>query len=778
MKLWTLYLFIGCCLLALPLPAQPKINVLYLTGHSDRHHSWEEAIKYHLPLLKEAGIFHVEMVENAGQGEEVIRLTPYDVVVLNVNEVEWSKKQKRELEKFIRKGGGLVVMHEADNAFPEWKEFNRMIGLGGWGDRNEQDGPFVYWKDGKFVKDHITPGSAGKHGRRVPYVVTLRSPQHPIVQGMPTQWLHVNDELYGNLRGPAENMEILATAFSEEATGGTGKEEPVAFTVKYGKGRVFHCVLGHTKKGNNEALKNLGYQLLFIRGTEWAATGEVTTELPDNLSLSTDKPTLRPFIITVHTIGDSTMADYAENTTRTRGWGEMLQEFFTSDVKVANYARGGRSSRSFYKEGRWKTVTDSLRSGDYVLIQFAHNDEKEGGKDGKDGRGTAPWSTYKSYLEKYVDETRALGGKPVLITPIIRRYFTSKGTISARGCHDLGKNSDDSTLNYVRVMKHVAREKQVPLIDMTAMTRDYAEALGAEQTIRCIYVPTDGTHTQATGAAIYAKLAVEGLKAQGILAEDIRPDIPLVLNPTQLDFKSIFVGEEAVTCFDLTGINLPQNEGVLTLEAPTGMSLSETPHEKGARHIEAPFHNGKLWNRCYYLHFTPSKSGIVKDAIKIQFGKTKRLLPVKAEVKEIRKRKRITLYPESPTLHRLRNDSLGITLGKEKQASEIDEDPKRYVEVILPPSEQTRLCRTLTLTLEGNTAYRIACAYGKDFYPRTDLGEATQSTNGMQQISLPMNVTLNPGQQLHIRLFPWQPQENEVLHFNVKNWKIEGVVLE
>lgn len=153
-------------------------------------------------------------------------------------------------------------------------------------------------------------------------------------------------------------------------------------------------------------------------------------------------------------------------------------------------------------------------------------------------------------------------------------------------------------------------------------------------------------------------------------------------------------------------------------------------------------------------------------------------MPVKAEVKEIHKRERITLYPVSQTLHRLRNDSLGITLGKEERASGIDENPKRYVEVILPPAKQTRLCHTLTLTLEGNTAYRIACAYGKDFYPRTDLGEATLSTNDMQQISLPMNVTLNPDQQLHIRLFPWQPQENEVLHFNVKNWKIEGVVLE
>ena len=151
--------------------------------------------------------------------------------------------------------------------------------------------------------------------------------------------------------------------------------------------------------------------------------------------------------VRVHTIGDSTMADYVENTTRTRGWGEMFQEFFYPEVEVINYARGGRSSRSFYQEGRWEKVKNNLRKGDYVLIQFAHNDEKEGGKDGADGRGTAPWTTYKSYLEKYVDETRSLGGKPIFVTPIVRRYFQKDGTISPKGCHDLSIAPDDCTLN-------------------------------------------------------------------------------------------------------------------------------------------------------------------------------------------------------------------------------------------------------------------------------------------------------------------------------------------
>lgn len=481
--------------------------------------------------------------------------------------------------------------------------------------------------------------------------------------------------------------------------------------------------------------------------------------------------------VRVHIIGDSTMADYVENTTRTRGWGEVLQEFFLPEVKVVNYARGGRSSHSFYKEGRWKLVTDSLKPGDYVFIQFAHNDEKEGGKDGADGRGTAPWTTYKTYIEKYVDETRALGATPVLITPIIRRYFMEDGTISPKGCHDLSIAPDDSTLNYVRVMKHVARNKQVQLVDMTAMTKEYVERLGAERTIKCIYVPTDGTHTQATGAACYAQLAVKGLKEQGILAESINENIPLVLNPTSLDFKSLFVGEQGTVCFDLTGLNLTPKEGELIIKAPEGMTIADDPHGTPQQALTYDYQHGELWNKCLYLHFTPSQSGAVESHVTISYGDQQRLLPVKADVKEVLERASVEYTLENPSLRELKEELQGITMESGQWTAEIDEAQKRYVEIILPRSEQTLLLRQLSFTLEGEIAYRVACAYGKDFYPRTDLGEAQQPVSGVQKLTFPMNITLNPGQQLHIRLFPWSTRGTDKLHFKVSDWKIEGISL-
>ena len=480
-------------------------------------------------------------------------------------------------------------------------------------------------------------------------------------------------------------------------------------------------------------------------------------------------------VVSVHIIGDSTMADYVENTTRTRGWGEMLQSFYTDDVKVLNYARGGRSSHSFYKEGRWQKVIDQLQSGDYVFIQFAHNDEKEGGKDGADFRGTAPWTTYKHYLETYVDESRAHGATPVLITPIIRRYFTKDGSISPKGCHDLSVAPDDSTLNYVRVMKHVARNKQVPLIDMTALTKTYAETLGKDSTTKCIYVPTDGTHTQATGAAEYARLTVKELKRQGILAEYIREDIPLVVNPSALSFNTIFAGEEAFVCFDMVGLNLQPQQGTLTIKAPKGMLIADDPQAEAQASLSYDYQDGRLWNKCFYLHYQPTKAGEVETDVRIEYGRRVYRVPVKATVQEVKERTDIQMALSNPSWRGLTETPEGLTIEGGQWTAEIDEAQKRYYELILPPVEDNLLLRQLSFTLEGEVSYRVACAYGKDFYPRTDLGEAQQGQPGVQQLSFPMNLSLQPGQQLYIRFFPWSTQDNDKLSFRLSDWQLDAV---
>lgn len=482
--------------------------------------------------------------------------------------------------------------------------------------------------------------------------------------------------------------------------------------------------------------------------------------------------------VRVHTIGDSTMADYAENTTRTRGWGEMFQEFFTDDVEVMNYARGGRSTRSFINEGLWDKVKANIEKGDYVLIQFAHNDEKGGGTYSDDGRGTDPWGHYKANLERYVDETRALGGIPVLVTPIVRRYFISDGTISAKGCHNLSASPADSTLDYVFVMKRVAAEKEVLLIDHTALTKAFVEKLGSEKTTALIYVPTDGTHTQATGAALYAQMVAADLKKQGILKRAVRPDAPIVLNPETLDFKSLYVGDEARLCFDFVGLALPTQSGTVTLTAPEGMTLASRPDAPKQRQIEIPYTDGKLWNQCFYLYFTPTRAGKVSDQVTIACGKVKRTIPVTAECKVVSKETPKKIRIQKRTLKGLQEDSLGLTIEKGRWPADIDESGSRYVEYFIKGLKKSFTVRQVSFTLTGRVAYRAAATKSSDFYPRLDLGENQRPSEAVQKIVLPVNITVKPGERLGIRIFPWSTEASDSLHFDITDFTLEGMEIE
>jgi len=202
----------------------------------------------------------------------------YDVIVANYTGDEWPEETQRALTTYMENGGGLVIFHAADNAFPKWKQWNEMIALGGWGGRDEKSGPMVRYRDGKVVLD-TSPGRGGTHGPQHAFQVTNRERHHAIVAGLPVKWMHAKDELYSKLRGPAKNMTVLATAYADPAQKGTGEHEPVLFTVRYGKGRVFHTVLGHAP----EQMRCVGFIVTLQRGTEWAATGRVTqVEVPDD----------------------------------------------------------------------------------------------------------------------------------------------------------------------------------------------------------------------------------------------------------------------------------------------------------------------------------------------------------------------------------------------------------------------------------------------------------------------------------------------------------------
>jgi type 1 glutamine amidotransferase len=200
----------------------------------------------------------------------------YDLVVSNYNGDPWSNEAQEAFEKYVREGGGFVSYHAADNAFPQWKQYQEMIGVGGWAGRKTEDfGPMIRWKDGK-VTPNSSPGPCGHHGARLPFQVTMRDKKHPVAKGLPEVWLHAADELYDSLCGPAKEVTVIGTAHSDPNNKGTGENEPVLMAIRYAKGRVFHTTLGH----DIAAMRCVGFITTLQRGSEWAATGKVTQKVP------------------------------------------------------------------------------------------------------------------------------------------------------------------------------------------------------------------------------------------------------------------------------------------------------------------------------------------------------------------------------------------------------------------------------------------------------------------------------------------------------------------
>ncbi len=266
-----------------------SIKVMLLTGQSSKYHNWELSSSLMERFLSEVDFFDVTTVVSPLSGEDLSGFNPnfsdYDVVVLDYEGDGWSEAAKSGLESFVSGGGGLVSVHATDNAFADWPAFNEMIGVGGWGGRGDDFGPKIHWFEGKAQLLN-TPGSA-MHPPKHDFEVITRAPDHPIMKGLPMRWMHANDEIYSRLRGPAQNVTILATAKADKTKvdRGTDNHEPMLMDIRYGKGRVFHTTLGHCNLNDDEsvpALNCVGFIATLQRGTEWAATGQVTQTVPED----------------------------------------------------------------------------------------------------------------------------------------------------------------------------------------------------------------------------------------------------------------------------------------------------------------------------------------------------------------------------------------------------------------------------------------------------------------------------------------------------------------
>ena len=229
-----------------------KIKTLLLTGANN--HDWTRSAPFCKKLLENAGRFETTLTEDPSASlEDAEALKAFDLLFMDYNGPEWSGAAKANFEAAVRGGTGLVVLHAADNAFRGWVEFEKMVAL--------------LWREGTG------------HGRFHEFPVTIVDREHPITRGLADY--RTTDELYHRLVHMHDAAyHVLATAFSSAESGGTGRQEPVHVLTQYGRGRVFHQVLGHVWPGSPDmsAFENEGFQKTTLRGSEWAATGQVTLE--------------------------------------------------------------------------------------------------------------------------------------------------------------------------------------------------------------------------------------------------------------------------------------------------------------------------------------------------------------------------------------------------------------------------------------------------------------------------------------------------------------------
>jgi lysophospholipase L1-like esterase len=540
--------------------------------------------------------------------------------------------------------------------------------------------------------------------------------------------------------------------------------------------------------------------------------------------------------IKVHTIGDSTMEQYNESATDKRGWATYLGAFFDpAYVTVNNRGKAGKDTRTYYDDNAyWASVKSQMSAGDYLIIQFAHNDEGTitNGMDNleylaycrtikpdstlSDVRGTNPQTTYRDYLRAFIDEAREKGVNPILVGPICRAYINGN-SIKRAGLHDLGDKfskleggvlyenqklpEGDSTMSYVKAMKVVAAEKNVPFIDLTAATRDLYLRYG-DQCLDLMFVDKagggkDATHTNAMGANLIAREAAQLLKNAGILAEYITIPTDITANPTAIEIGETYCGVELNKEFLLTGYGLEPASGTVGLRATANLqiSLDKTVYASTAN---ATYEGGSIFQKVY-VRANYTSGGEQLDTVFATSGEKEIAVPVHAHAISldggaavcatwtIKSKPVPAAEVEGPigavfTMSNMMaadtksdftdGEQTGITLVRFHNsdgtgakiawpANEIDENAGRYLDfaVTAPASAEVRITG-ITMDIAAHSTstmcYHINTGFGDEFTDVQTIAEKVNMPNAsISHLSFTPTLTIPAGATLHVRVLPW-----------------------
>ena len=557
----------------------------------------------------------------------------------------------------------------------------------------------------------------------------------------------------------------------------------------------------------------------------------------------------------VHTIGDSTMATYDPNTTVTRGWGQMFQQFFKGDVTVNNRAKNGASSKSFYKESAyWQSVKKQIEPGDYVLIQFAHNDEKSNGCDGDelkayyqsigdeakanacDYRGTTASGTYKDYLRKYVEETRALGATPVLVGAICRKYFDGS-TIRRNGRHDLGDKfdkieggklttgnkvaADDHTYDYPYQMQEVAKELGVQYLDLTTATKELYESYGDAKANALLFDGNGSTHTSAMGATLIARLAAQLMQKAGILSENINLTSDLSVNPSTVDLGQAYKGQTVVREVSVNGFVLVPADGNVSITASNGLKVSANGSDYSST-ATLTYKEGNLIG-SFKTSYEFAAAGDINESITVSCGDKTVTIPVVGKCVELADGVAASAYwrlekddnctvegpvdpigetysemklqkysspnanttwPEGTGFDATRKTQRNIIEGESWPAGEIDEVSTRWIEFAVKPAKGTTFnVNEISLYVCGCGGNGMHCKiyYSKeaDFANAVNIADFSGSmkANDMMEVKATPVIELSEGETLRLRVYPWYGSAATGKTICLSDVKVAGVAV-
>ena len=531
----------------------------------------------------------------------------------------------------------------------------------------------------------------------------------------------------------------------------------------------------------------------------------------------------------VHTIGDSTMAPYDESATVTRGWGMYFGNFLTNGWTSVNYAKGGRDARGGYNE-LWQNAKNNVEAGDYVLIQFAHNDEKINGVDrdelydyyvakgmtaeaaALDTRGTTPSTTYKAWLKKIVDEVKAKGANPVLVAPVCRSYFTG-AKIRRNGRHDLGDNyqvltanglqagtklaETDHTMDYPYHMKALATELSVPYVDLTTATQELYESYGDTKCHEQLFDGDGSTHFNTTGALLVARLCAQLMQQQNILADDIVVPTDLSISPAEADMGDAYKGQTIVKELTLNGFGLTPAEGTIKIEATDGITLS-LDKTTWSNQVSVDYHNGTLV-QSFYARVVALEAGKVSGTITATLGSKTVEVPLTLNVIELGGGEPASvtwaftsnddavtvggMIAGDVTYNMLKkygnNADMGVLAYVDQWTAAEDDDPGRYISMSVKCPEGKKLdinSIEMEVGARGGSGMKCHVYYSTDgFQTRTTIYAPTSMTsNVMNPVSATPVISLEEGEELQIRVYPWYTSDATGKYICVRNVTIGG----